>query len=216
MSDFSEKCRQYIEDTGTNIYQLSKISGLDRTSLQRMVTGKRLPGPEFISQFCLYLRINPQQRQELIELYELERIGKPTYYNRKYIQNILENLATPDFSALSYSPVISAKHQIQLSFAIEEKLQHFLEHSLLRSENAPVLLTNFPPDCISFFRIILHLSEKLGRKFDLKHLFCLCQNPEKSENVNSNLELLQCTLAFALTRYPYQPFFYYSKEGVVG
>ena len=78
MSDFSEKCRQYIEDTGTNIYQLSKISGLDRTSLQRMVTGKRLPGPEFISQFCLYLRINPQQRQELIELYELERIGKPT------------------------------------------------------------------------------------------------------------------------------------------
>mgnify|MGYP000341000041 FL=1 len=49
MSDFSEKCRQYIEDTGTNIYQLSKISGLDRTSLQRMVTGKRLPGPEFIS-----------------------------------------------------------------------------------------------------------------------------------------------------------------------
>ena len=77
MSDFSEKCRQYIEDTGTNIYQLSKISGLDRTSLQRMVTGKRLPGPEFISQFCLYLRINQQQRQELIELYELERIGKP-------------------------------------------------------------------------------------------------------------------------------------------
>ena len=212
MSDFSEKCRQYIEDTGTNIYRLSKISGLDRTSLQRMVTGKRLPGPEFISQFCLYLRINPQQRQELIELYELERIGKPAYYNRKYIQNILENLAAPDFSALSYSPVISAKHQIQLSFAIEEKLQHFLEHSLLRSENAPVLLTNFPPDCISFFRIILHLSEKLGRKFDLKHLFCLCQNPEKSENVNSNLELLQCTLAFALTRYPYQPFFYYSKE----
>lgn len=212
MSDFSEKCRQYIEDTGTNIYQLSKISGLDRTSLQRMVTGKRLPGPDFISQFCLYLRINPKQKQKLMELYELERIGKPTYYTRKYIQNILEHLSTPDFSVRSYSPAVSLKHQIQLSFAIEEELRLFLEHSLLSHQQSPLLLTNFPPNCISFFRIILHLSEKHNKKFDLKHLFCLCQNPKKSEDINSTLELLQSTLAFALTHYPYAPFFYYSKN----
>lgn len=212
MSDFSEKCRQYIEDTGTNIYQLSKASGLDRTSLQRMVTGKRLPGPEFIAQFCLYLRINPKQKQELMELYELERIGKSTYYTRKYIQNILEHLAAPDFSVRSYSPAVSLKHQIQLSFAIGEELRAFLEQALLYPQQTPSLLTNFPPNCIDFFRIILHLSEKHNKKFDLKHLFYLCQNPEKSDDINSTLELLQSTLSFALTHYPYQPFFYYSKK----
>lgn len=212
MSDFSERCRQYIEDTGITIYQLSKISGLDRTSLQRMATGKRLPGPEFVSQFCLYLRINPQQREELMELYEEERIGKPTYYNRKYIQNILHHLTAPDFSAHSYSPIISPDHEIHLSFCIEEELRAFLEQALLESREAPSLLTNLPPYCLAFFRIILHLWEKFDRVFDLKHLFCLCQNPGKSENINSNLELLECTLAFALTRYPYQPFFYYTKE----
>ena len=34
MSDFSNKCREYLKDTGENVYQLSASSGLDRTSLQ--------------------------------------------------------------------------------------------------------------------------------------------------------------------------------------
>lgn len=76
MSDFSNKCREYLKDTGENVYQLSASSGLDRTSLQRMITGKRLPGIDFVRQFCDSLRINPSQRRELMELYKIEKIGK--------------------------------------------------------------------------------------------------------------------------------------------
>ena len=89
MSDFSNKCREYLKDTGENVYQLSASSGLDRTSLQRMITGKRLPGIDFVRQFCDSLRINPSQRRELMELYKIEKIGKEIYYNRKYIQELL-------------------------------------------------------------------------------------------------------------------------------
>ena len=42
MSDFSSKCREYLKNTGETVYQLSASSGLDRTSLQRMITGKRI------------------------------------------------------------------------------------------------------------------------------------------------------------------------------
>ena len=79
MSDFSDKCREYLKDTGENVYQLSASSGLDRTSLQRMITGKRLPGIDFVRQFCDSLRINPSQRRELMELYKIEKIGKYTF-----------------------------------------------------------------------------------------------------------------------------------------
>lgn len=68
MSDFSSKCREYLKNTGETVYQLSASSGLDRTSLQRMITGKRLPGMDFVRQFCDSIRINPSQRQELIEI----------------------------------------------------------------------------------------------------------------------------------------------------
>ena len=81
MSDFSSKCREYLKNTGETVYQLSASSGLDRTSLQRMITGKRLPGMDFVRQFCDSIRINPSQRQELIELYKIEKIGKEIYYN---------------------------------------------------------------------------------------------------------------------------------------
>ena len=85
MSDFSSKCREYLTDTGETVYQLASSSGLDRTSLQRMLTGKRLPSIDFIHQFCDSIRINPSQRLELMELYKIEKIGKEVYYNRKDI-----------------------------------------------------------------------------------------------------------------------------------
>lgn len=94
MSDFSSKCREYLKNTGETVYQLSASSGLDRTSLQRMITGKRLPGMDFVRQFCDSIRINPFQRQELIELYKIEKIGKEIYYNRKYIQELLRVIST--------------------------------------------------------------------------------------------------------------------------
>lgn len=95
MSDFSSKCREYLKNTGETVYQLSASSGLDRTSLQRMITGKRLPGMDFVRQFCDSIRINPSQRQELIELYKIEKIGKEIYYNRKYIQELLRVIKHP-------------------------------------------------------------------------------------------------------------------------
>ena len=76
MSEFSEKCREILLATGTNVYQLSQMSGLDRTSLQRMITGKRLPRLSFVREFCSYLRIDSDEKKELLELYEAERIGK--------------------------------------------------------------------------------------------------------------------------------------------
>ena len=79
MSDFSSKCREYLTDTGETVYQLASSSGLDRTSLQRMLTGKRLPSIDFIHQFCDSIRINPSQRLELMELYKIEKIGKEDY-----------------------------------------------------------------------------------------------------------------------------------------
>ena len=116
MSDFSNKCREYLKDTGENVYQLSASSGLDRTSLQRMITGKRLPGIDFVRQFCDSLRINPSQRRELMELYKIEKIGKEIYYNRKYIQELL--------GVISSQQVISEgteKHTIFILTLIKKK-----------------------------------------------------------------------------------------------
>ena len=37
MSEFSERCRQLLINSGSNVYQMAKHSSLDKTSIQRMV-----------------------------------------------------------------------------------------------------------------------------------------------------------------------------------
>lgn len=58
MSKFSEKCKELLFENGSNVYRISKSASLERTTLQRMVTGKRLPNPEFLKSFCSALRLS--------------------------------------------------------------------------------------------------------------------------------------------------------------
>lgn len=96
MSKFSEKCKEIMAENGTNVYRLSNTSSLERTTLQRMVTGKRLPHIEFVKQFCRELRIPISTEKELMELYKIETVGEQTYQNRKCIENLLRVLEHPD------------------------------------------------------------------------------------------------------------------------
>ena len=140
MSDFSSKCREYLKNTGETVYQLSASSGLDRTSLQRMITGKRLPGMDFVRQFCDSIRINPSQRQELIELYKIEKIRKEIYYNRKYIQELLRVISTQQmlfssgFHRLTSLPFYSG----DFSLDVEKKVLNLFEDILLSGSDEKI------------------------------------------------------------------------------
>lgn len=74
MSKFSDKCKELLTENGYNVYRLSQTASLERTALQRMITGKRLPGIEFVEAFCNALRISHSDKKELIELYKMEQM----------------------------------------------------------------------------------------------------------------------------------------------
>ena len=98
MSEFSDKCRAYISKSNTNVYQIAKKSGLDRTMLQKMVKGTKVPSPAFFESFCDYLVINKTEKNELDQLFRIERIGKDVYTRRCEINRLLSdfrNLRTP-------------------------------------------------------------------------------------------------------------------------
>ena len=57
MSKFSEKCKQLLSENGSNVYRISKSASLERTALQRMVTGKRLPSQDIVKSFCQALLV---------------------------------------------------------------------------------------------------------------------------------------------------------------
>ena len=169
MSDFSNKCREYLKDTGENVYQLSASSGLDRTSLQRMITGKRLPGIDFVRQFCDSLRINPSQRRELMELYKIEKIGKEVYYNRKYIQELLrvissqQTISPSGFQRLPSLPF----YRGDFSFDVEKKVFSLFE-DILDSGSDEEICTNIPANCRLLVQTFARLYPEYG-KLSLHH-----------------------------------------------
>lgn len=181
--------------TGENVYQLSASSGLDRTSLQRMITGKRLPGIDFVRQFCDSLRINPSQRRELMELYKIEKIGKEIYYNRKYIQELL--------GVISSQQVISREGFLRLpsfpfyrgtfSLDVEKKVLSLFE-DILSSGSSETIRTNLPANCRLLVQIFSHLYPKYEKLPPVIQILPLHQNPSASPDYNMNLETFLCTL----------------------
>ncbi|MCD8300191.1 MAG: hypothetical protein LUC41_03340, partial [Clostridiales bacterium] len=91
MSEFSEECKRLIRKSNTNVYQIAKVSGLDRTTLQKMVQGKRLPSRQFVEEFTDFLIINKGEKDELYRLFQIEKVGRDVYQCRREVEHLLRD-----------------------------------------------------------------------------------------------------------------------------
>ena len=90
MSKFSEKLSGYITASGYNVYQLAKEASLDRTTLQKTTRGQRLPSLDYIKDICRYIKISKKQEEELVTLYQSEKLGYETVDSWKEIDACLK------------------------------------------------------------------------------------------------------------------------------
>ena len=92
MSEFSDFCSMLREESGMTIYHIAKVSGIERTALNRMLNGKRFPKYEDVELFCEVLRAGERDKEHLRELYLMEKMGRNHYENYIYIRNLLREL----------------------------------------------------------------------------------------------------------------------------
>lgn len=224
MSEFSERCKQLLTESGSNVYQIAKRSSLDRTTIQRMITGKRLPSQDFVKDFCTYLRISPIEKSELLELYKMEKIGKSTYMNCWYIKNLIESLASVEhiypfawketfpFQALfRYPPqnMLHSKNQ-NMHFQVKEKILSIIEQEL-QSNEQPEFLLNLPPNHMFLFYSLQQTLQNAPEKTCIKHLITLNQGMQNSAHSLKNLETLSYILPVAkILDGKYHPHYIYS------
>lgn len=212
MSKFSERCKYFLAENGTNVYRLSKECALECTTLQRMVTGKRLPNIEFVKRFCDVLRIPFAEKQNLLELYKIEQIGETTYYNRKCVKMLLKNLALNEASSLLESislPKIDPYMINSYSYKVEILLKKSLIKAFEKSDNS-FILTNFPASTSNFFHQLRLLNiDYPNSNVVIKHLINFKID---SDDTTFNLNILNNVLPLSITnRLNYIPKFYYSR-----
>lgn len=213
MSRFSDYCKYLIKENGTNVHQISKNTTLDCTTLQRMVTGKRVPSREFVEKFCSYLRISETEKKGLIELFLIEQLGETSYYSYKYIkemfcqlynleQNPNESSFQIDFSQTFINPLAYQK----ISISVENLIFSILSECFHKPHKTHIY-TNLPSGS-NFLRNVEIMVNKNKNKVHIMHLIYFYLNG--IDNL-SNLTSLLTVLPYALSPYlDYNPYFIYT------
>ncbi|WP_461817773.1 helix-turn-helix domain-containing protein [Faecalimonas sp.] len=214
MSEFSERCRQLLINSGSNVYQMAKHSSLDKTSIQRMVTGKRLPSLDFVKEFCSYLRISPIEKKELLELYEIEKVGKSEYMSRCYIKSLIENLSfldEDDTENISFSETLEYCETFPPMPNVESKILFVLQSELKIDKN-PEILFNLPTSYRYIFFILKGLFAEFEGEASVKHLITLNKNPLNTIYPCQNLEALSNILPLSeILKNIYLPYYLYNN-----
>lgn len=215
MSKFSEKCKELLTENGYNVYRLSQAASLERTTLQRMVTGKRLPGPEFVEQFCQALRISLPEKKEIMDLYKMEAIGETAYRNQTTILHLFEKLSTleknkgfnkrsiVDYGEMKLiSPISNDKYETEL-------LLQYVLRKTIQEQESPELYTNLPGTDTLLPHYLKLLIPQYGKTILIKHLIHFQTN---ASYAYENLETLHHIIPLCFSAgINYMPFYYYSK-----
>ena len=215
MSKFSEKCKELLIENGSNVYRLSQTASLERTTLQRMVTGKRLPNREFVTTFCRALRIPLSEEKELMELYKMEAMGETAYKNQKTILHLFKHLATLEKNGYKNSCSIVDQGDLVLLSNISnqrydtEMLLQFVLKKAFRSEDDSPIYTNLPGTDELLPHALHLLAPQYSKRILLKHLIHFHIS---SSAAYENLETLNQLLPLYFSNeIQYEPYYYYSK-----
>lgn len=210
MSEFSEYCRQLLASSGSNVYQIANHFSLDRTSIQRMIRGERLPSRKFVRNFCSHLRINPIQQIELLKLYDIEKIGKTAYLNQCYIKNLIEHLSFLENNAEDIV-VNSSDFSTMSSISSTENKILFILQKELETNSQPQFCLNIPTSYHYFFFVLKKLFSRFHGRASIKHLITLNSNPSNSLYPCHNIEIMSNILPIIqLLKDIYHPSYLYS------
>ena len=215
MSKFSEKCKELLVENGSNVYRLSQTASLERTALQRMVTGKRLPNQEFVASFCRALRIPLSEEKELMELYKMESMGEAAYKNQKTILHLFKHLTNLEkhgyknsCSIVDQSDLILLSNVSDQRYDTEMLLQFILKKTFHSEDDSPIY-TNLPGTDELLPHALNLLAPQYSKRVLLKHLIHFHISASAA---HENLETLNQILPLYFSnKIQYEPHYYYSK-----
>jgi len=89
MSEFSEVLKKYVEDSGFTVSRIAQMCGVDRTLIQKFISGSRTPSQQALEAIAGSISINQRELKELSRMLEEERVGKDVIASRQAIRSLI-------------------------------------------------------------------------------------------------------------------------------
>ena len=225
MMTFGDKLKFYIAEKNYTVYKLSKLSGVERTSIHRALTGQRLLAKDSLDRIISFLNLANDERSDLLESYEIERIGRRLYYRRQTVQHIIETLAQtshpqpsadhPEKRLYLSRHKFSCPSMIHGFYHMARFLQSLIEYEFYERDRLSIHLfwepdKNFLNWLVSSLEILDFTTARTSVIFQQLIPFSKkLENPEKN---HFNLEILDMLLPLSLSvTLDYELYYYYSS-----
>ncbi|KIR03007.1 hypothetical protein P261_01822 [Lachnospiraceae bacterium TWA4] len=212
MSEFSEECSKIFKQNGITIYQFADKIGVDRTTLQRMNSGRKLPSRQFVKKVLDHLPISVNEREHLEHLFYIEKVGKQVYRRRQAVKELIEN-----FYEVSKS-MTEANYHRKLNFSIEQfsdeksvnsismevdiidALRYIVIDAFKRSKEVHIYMNNFK-NAYYIMQQMIQESNESSKKATCHQLVNLQRNIQLNlgDSGIGNVEILKDALPFLVS-----------------
>lgn len=82
--------KHYIESNGYTVYSISQQSGINRTTLQKILSGQRKITKEIYERLLPFFALSPIDKEELEQAFLINQIGTERFQTHMEIKRILE------------------------------------------------------------------------------------------------------------------------------
>lgn len=93
ISTFSKMLKRLVEENGDSVSRLSQITGIERTTLSKYISGSRLPSDEALRKLLSVIKPTEEERRQILSEFELESSGEFLYDQRRAVKEMLERLS---------------------------------------------------------------------------------------------------------------------------
>lgn len=214
MQSFSELLRQLIKSRKIAICMLSEQSGVERTLIQKMLKGDRVPAKQSIVEaLSSTLMLTPDENSALLESWLAARMGEDSYAKLSFVLDFYNGFDPSPENDLVLDTrertvrVVPENKVVYGNLDVTNLMEAVLE--MEASEEDGHIRVEAQPECA-------HLLDFLAifgmRRKDLviDHIFCM-ESSLNERNSLYNLNCLQATIPILASGCQYQPRFYYDS-----
>ncbi|OFV69744.1 helix-turn-helix domain-containing protein [Acetobacterium wieringae] len=218
---FAQRIEELIVDSGETVQALAEIGKIDRTTLQRVKSGERLPSKKIFSGLCKALRLSAAEEEELKNVLEMETIGQRNYYNRKAIVDLIETIAELTEHTIPFSKEIGLKNGAVVKSSLIDGMEIVSGHAnVLRlvesaidceifASSTPQIRQVIPYDWDVVYDYIFQQMMGSGKNLVLQDIVSFPKNCSQSEADQSLLAFKKLAALSLLDNVDYQSRFYY-------
>lgn len=216
MSEFSQLLSDHIHSKKITIYALAQYCNIDRSSIYKIIRGKRLPSNiSTIEQISQFIHLTPPEHQELLEAYQMALVGADNYYRRKDVMTFLTKFAENTssvpihYSISGFAEQFSDVSTLTNSFEINQCVfSLMLKESILQNGHIDLLIQ---PDFTPAIDFLSHMKQTIG-SFSVDHIICFNNTEQVTHSKKDyNLHCLQNILPLYNSNYQYESFYYYDN-----